>query len=149
MLDKRSLNYLGIAKRSGNLICGTDMVVKSLSTGKIKIILLAKDASSNTKDKIIKKAFYYQIQVCEIFDSFCLSKAVGKDPTGVPNGWYLRDGAGAGSGSPADREGMGNVPSGTASAKRAGAPAAPHPGGKELCHHCAGSGKQRKPESFH
>lgn len=78
-MEKRSLNYLGIAKRSGNLICGTDMVVKNLPTGTIKIILLASDASSNTKDKIIKKAFYYQIQVCEIFDSFLLSKAVGKD----------------------------------------------------------------------
>ena len=78
-MNKRSLNYLGIAKRSGNLICGTDMVVKSLSTGKIKIILLASDASSNTKDKIIKKAFYYQIQVCEVFSSMELSSSVGKD----------------------------------------------------------------------
>lgn len=78
-MNKRSLNYLGIAKRSGNLICGTDMVVKSLPAGKIKLILLASDASNNTKDKIIKKAFYYQIQVCETFDSDCLSKAIGKD----------------------------------------------------------------------
>ena len=30
-------------------------------------------------DKIIKKAFYYQIQVCEAFDSYELSKAIGKD----------------------------------------------------------------------
>ena len=78
-MNKRSLNYLGITKRSGNLICGTDMVVKSLPSGNIKIILLAKDASDNTKDKIIKKAFYYQIQVCEAFDSYELSKAIGKD----------------------------------------------------------------------
>ena len=78
-MNKRSLNYLGIAKRSGNLICGTDMVVKSLPSKTIKIILLASDASENTKDKIIKKAFYYQIQVCEIFDSYELSKAIGKD----------------------------------------------------------------------
>lgn len=78
-MNKRSLNYLGIAKRSGNLICGTDMVIKSLPAGNIKVILLANDASSNTKDKIIKKAFYYQIQVCEVFDSYELSKAIGKD----------------------------------------------------------------------
>lgn len=76
---KRSLNYLGIAKRSGNLICGTDMVIKSLSSGKVKIILLASDASENTKDKIIKKAFYYQIQVFEVFSSRELSNAVGAD----------------------------------------------------------------------
>lgn len=78
-LNRRSLNYLGIAKRSGNLICGTDMVVKSLPASKIKLIILANDASSNTKDKIIKKAFYYQIQVCEEFNSSDLSKAIGKD----------------------------------------------------------------------
>ena len=76
---KRSLNYLGIAKRSGNLICGTDMVIKSLSSGKVKIIILASDASENTKDKIIKKAFYYQIQVVEVFSSNELSSAVGAD----------------------------------------------------------------------
>lgn len=78
-LSRRSLNYLGIAKRSGNLICGTDMVIKNLTTGKIKIILLANDASNNTKDKIIKKAFYYQIQVYEVFSSVELSNAVGAD----------------------------------------------------------------------
>ena len=76
-MNKRSLNYLGIAKRSGNLICGTDMVVKSLPAGKIQIILLASDASSNTKDKIIRKAYYYQIQVYDKFSSLELSQAVG------------------------------------------------------------------------
>ena len=76
-LNRRSLNYLGIAKRSGNLICGTDMVVKSLPASKIKLIILANDASSNTKDKIIRKAYYYQIQVYEKFSSLELSQAVG------------------------------------------------------------------------
>ncbi len=55
------------------------MVIKSLPTSKIKILLLANDASNNTKDKIIKKAFYYQIQVCEVFSSVELSNAVGAD----------------------------------------------------------------------
>ena len=73
------MNYLGIAKRSGNLLCGTDTVVHSLASKKIKLLFLASDASENTKDKIIKKAFYYQIQVCEAFDSYELSKAIGKD----------------------------------------------------------------------
>ncbi|MBQ8292170.1 MAG: ribosomal L7Ae/L30e/S12e/Gadd45 family protein [Bacilli bacterium] len=78
-MNKKSLNYLGIAKRSGNILCGTDMVVKSLSGGKIKLILLASDASANTKDKIIKKAYFYEIPVMETFTSSDLSKAVGKD----------------------------------------------------------------------
>lgn len=55
------------------------MVIKSLPSGKIKIILLANDASDNTKDKIIKKAFYYQIEVFDNFSSNELSKAVGAD----------------------------------------------------------------------
>ncbi len=76
---KKSLNYLGIAKRSGNILCGTDTVVKSLSNGKIKLILVASDASANTKDKIIKKAFYYHIQVMDTISSDDLSRAVGKE----------------------------------------------------------------------
>ena len=34
---------------------------------------------TDVDDKIIKKAFYYQIQVCELFDSNELSKAICKD----------------------------------------------------------------------
>jgi ribosomal protein L7Ae-like RNA K-turn-binding protein len=74
---RRSLNYLGIAKRSGNLLCGTDTVVHSLSSKKIKLLFLASDASENTKDKIIRKAYYYQIQVYDKFSSLELSQAVG------------------------------------------------------------------------
>ncbi len=78
-MSKRALNYLGIAKRSGNLVCGTDMVVSSLPTNKLKLIFLANDASENTKDKITKKAFFYKLEVIDKFSSSELSKAIGKD----------------------------------------------------------------------
>ncbi len=78
MDHKKALSYLGIAKRSGNLTAGTDSVVKILASKKIRIIILAADASAGTKDKIIKKAYFYQIPVIELFSSLEISQAVGK-----------------------------------------------------------------------
>ena len=75
-MDK-ALNLLGLAKRSGHLICGTDSVISSLQKNKLHLIVLAADASFNTKDKLIKKAYFYQIKVIEAFDSNTLKHATG------------------------------------------------------------------------
>lgn len=73
-MDK-TLNYLGIARRSSNLVCGTDTVIKTLQANKLYLIVLANDASIQTKDKIIKKAFFYKVPVFEEYDFESLLKA--------------------------------------------------------------------------
>ena len=65
-MDK-TLNYLGIARRSSNLVCGTDTVIKTLQANKLYLIVLANDASIQTKDKIIKKAFFYKVPVLDAY----------------------------------------------------------------------------------
>jgi ribosomal protein L7Ae-like RNA K-turn-binding protein len=71
------LNLLGIARRAGKLIMGTDSLIKVLPSKKIKLIFIAKDASLATIDKIDKKAYFYQVQVVNIFTTDELSKALG------------------------------------------------------------------------
>lgn len=74
---EKALNLLGLARRSGHLICGTDSVIKEMQKGKLHLIVLALDASNNTQDKIVKKAHFYAIQVIQNFDALTLQKATG------------------------------------------------------------------------
>ena len=71
------LNLLGLARRSGHLIIGTDRVISSMQQGKVHLILLASDASTNTIDKLIKKAYFYQIEVVTSYDASSLQQATG------------------------------------------------------------------------
>lgn len=72
------LNNLGLCNRAGKLISGTDMVCDYLASGKVCYIFLANDAADNTKNKILNKAFYYNVEVSESYSSVELSQAVGK-----------------------------------------------------------------------
>ena len=72
------LNNLGLCNRAGKIVSGTDMVCDYMASGKVCYIFLASDASDNTRKKILNKAFYYNIEVCESYSSFELSFAVGK-----------------------------------------------------------------------
>lgn len=72
------LNNLGLCNRAGKLISGTDMVCDYLASGKVCYIFLANDAADNTKNKILNKAFYYNVEVSESYSSLELSQAVGK-----------------------------------------------------------------------
>lgn len=78
---EKILNYLGLAKRSRHLIGGTDSTLKALQNNKLYLIILACDASDATKDKIIKKAYFYNVPVIDVFDSKTISQATGiKNP---------------------------------------------------------------------
>ncbi len=71
------LQLLGIAKKAGKLVLGTDAVVKNLSKQSTKMIFVAKDASCATIDKLDKKAFFYQIPVVVQYTTEELSQALG------------------------------------------------------------------------
>lgn len=78
-MDKR-LNYLGIARRAGYLISGTDAVISSIQsvkTTKAKLVLVASDASAGTKEKIINKCYFYKVECLDIFSTIELSEAIG------------------------------------------------------------------------
>jgi len=70
------LNLLGLAKKAGVIIIGTDGLIKNFS--KVKLIFLAFDASVATKDKIIKKAFFYHVPIIDKYHSETISQAIGK-----------------------------------------------------------------------
>lgn len=63
MNEKKILSLLGIAKKAGKTVSGTDMTVESIrkKRGSVKVILLASDTSKNTVKKINNTSQYYEI----------------------------------------------------------------------------------------
>jgi ribosomal protein L7Ae-like RNA K-turn-binding protein len=69
---------IGLAMRARKIIVGTEMTLDQVRKGQIYLIVLAKDASLNTKKKVIDKAKTYKVDVIEPMTSLALSNAIGK-----------------------------------------------------------------------
>ena len=73
------LSLLGLAKRAGKVIVGTDAVISKLQVNDLHLIFIAKDSSLATIDKIEKKAFYYNVRIIKSFTSDEISKCIGSN----------------------------------------------------------------------
>lgn len=71
------LKLLGLAKRAGKLVVGTDAVISKLQANKLDLIFVASDASIATIDKIEKKAFYYNVPIIKSFTSLEINHCIG------------------------------------------------------------------------
>ena len=61
---ERALRYLGLAARARALVIGTPLICTALSQGKGKapaLVLLATDASPNTKKRIADRTAFYGV----------------------------------------------------------------------------------------
>ena len=52
------LSLLGLAKKAGKVVVGTDAVISKLQDNNLNLIFIASDASFATIDKLEKKSFY-------------------------------------------------------------------------------------------
>ena len=62
----RVRGMLGLAMRAGRVIIGTEQVCVALKKGKIRLALVARDASQSTKKKIAVKCEFYGVTSVEI-----------------------------------------------------------------------------------
>ncbi len=74
---------LGLALRAGKLTVGQDQSLRLLQRGRAHLILLAADASGNTKKVFQDKGKFYGVPVREIGPMERLGKALGKGPRAV------------------------------------------------------------------
>lgn len=72
------MNNLGLAYRARKLTYGTTNVIKSIQNGSAKLVIIASDASGNTKKKITDKCKYYDIPFKIEYLSTEISSAIGK-----------------------------------------------------------------------
>ncbi len=76
-------NYLGLAQRAGRVVSGEQAVGGSLTRKKIFLVLIAIDASSNTRSRFISLAQRHGVKY-EIFgEKSLLGHAIGKSPRAV------------------------------------------------------------------
>ncbi|AMC93324.1 hypothetical protein AOC36_04840 [Erysipelothrix larvae] len=68
---------LGLCQRASKCIFG-DKLVDSLSSGNVKLVMLATDASDRTKSMFNKKCAFYNIPVIELLSVDELSISIGK-----------------------------------------------------------------------
>ncbi|HUC90929.1 MAG TPA: ribosomal L7Ae/L30e/S12e/Gadd45 family protein [Paenibacillus sp.] len=75
----KALSALGMAMRAGKLATGDETVLKAVKQGKAALVLVAGDASDNTKKKYRDKCATYGVPLLEVFDRFTLGAAIGKE----------------------------------------------------------------------
>lgn len=78
-MNSKVLNMLGLCRRAGAVIIGTDLVTKALPSGKVKLVIYANDASANTEKKITDKCKFYTTQcIKSSYDGGDIAHAIGK-----------------------------------------------------------------------
>ena len=78
MLNKDVFSLLGLASCARKITTG-DVLIKDIRSHKVNLVLIAEDASDNTKKKITDKCIFYKISYIFIESSEDLSRAIGKD----------------------------------------------------------------------
>lgn len=78
MKPDKALSQIGMAMRAGKLITGDELVLKAVRGGKASLVLIAGDASDNTKKKFRDKCGTYGVPMAVAYDRQRLGQAIGK-----------------------------------------------------------------------
>lgn len=79
MTEDKIKGLLGIAKKSGNLVSGELAVKQAVQQQEAYLVVVAKDASDNTKKLFNDKCTFYEIPIITAFDKDSLGRAIGCD----------------------------------------------------------------------
>ena len=76
--NSKTLSYIGISKKSGRIVIGTELTCDAIRSGKIRLAICTSDASANTEKRIGNCAAHYGVRFVKCgFTSESLGKAVG------------------------------------------------------------------------
>lgn len=78
-LKDKLLGMIGLAKRAGKVITGEDLCVKAIKSGKSVLVIIASDASCNTKKSIADSCRFYNVKYIEAATKAELGKFTGSD----------------------------------------------------------------------
>lgn len=73
------LGLLGISAKAGKIIAGSEIVIENIKKRKVKLVILAKDASEKTKKNIKLYCEESNTQVIEFGEIEKNSRAIGKE----------------------------------------------------------------------
>ena len=79
MRPDKVLSMLGIAAKSGNVASGEFSTEKAVKEGKARLVIVAEDASDNTKKKFRNMTDFYRVPMAVYADKESLGHFVGKE----------------------------------------------------------------------
>ncbi|QNU65737.1 ribosomal L7Ae/L30e/S12e/Gadd45 family protein [Ruminiclostridium herbifermentans] len=72
-------SLLGLAKKAGQLVSGDETVERNIKSGKAVLVIVARDASENTKDKFKSMCNFRNICYREYGEKLELGRYTGKE----------------------------------------------------------------------
>jgi len=73
------LSLLGIAAKGHNLVSGESQTESAVKNGSAMLVIVAEDASANTKKLFTDKCSYYKVPVYQHGTKEFIGRAIGKD----------------------------------------------------------------------
>ncbi|MBD8497105.1 L7Ae/L30e/S12e/Gadd45 family ribosomal protein [Paenibacillus arenosi] len=77
-MKNKVLSQLGLAQRAGKLVSGDDIVFKAIRNSQARLVIVAGDASENTKKKFKDKCNTYNVPLVIGFTRDELGESIGK-----------------------------------------------------------------------
>ncbi len=77
--NNKVLGTLGLAMKSGNVVSGEFMTEQAVRAGTACLVIVAEDASDNTKKKFRNSCHYYQVPLAIFGNKDILGNAIGKE----------------------------------------------------------------------
>ena len=81
--EDKIYSFLGLATRAGKIVSGDDSTLLELKRGNVKLVIIAQDASDNTKKLFKDKSSYRNINYVYFSNKLQLGYAIGKAPRAV------------------------------------------------------------------
>ena len=79
MKPNKVLSLLGLSARAGKIASGEFAVETAVKSGKAALVIVAEDASSNTKKLFHDKCSFYEVSVFDYGTKEMLGHAIGKE----------------------------------------------------------------------
>lgn len=86
--------FLGLATKAGKLVTGEEWVVKAVTSKQVYLVILAADASENTRKKLQDKCRSYGIPLRFYADRYRLGHYIGKEQRvviGIKDNGFARE----------------------------------------------------------
>lgn len=78
MMPAKTLRYMGLAKRAGKLISGSNTVIHEMGRGRVSLVILAADISENSEQKMMREIRKNDTDFVKYGKKSDLSQAVGQ-----------------------------------------------------------------------
>ncbi len=72
-------SLLGLATKAGKVFSGEFMTEKMVKSGNAYLVMIAEDASDNTKKKFKNMCEFYEVPICFFSEKISLGRAMGKE----------------------------------------------------------------------